>query len=148
MAYPNYNPYYVTVNVVQSQTAFENFFYTFVTYELTSRGIMSLALQQELDRGIITRLVARRLAGTSNVSKLAYFSELVTTPPRSFAQGIPEYDNWYRDTYLLRNEVIHRGKMMSHKNRGKTHSNPLRVLLPSLIRTGETSLSVNNDPTC
>lgn len=98
------------LSVVQSQNAFENFFYTFVTYELTSRGSMSPELQQQLNLGNITRTMNKRLAGTSKMSKLTYFSKLVTKPPRSFAEDIPEYDNWYTDTYTLRNEVIHSGK--------------------------------------
>jgi hypothetical protein len=83
--------------VVEAQTAFESFFYSFVKHELVRRGIMTPDFQKELAKPGLTR-------------KLEYFSLLVTTPPRSFKKGVSEHDNWHDKTYLVRNKVIHEGR--------------------------------------
>jgi len=96
--------------VIEAQTAFENFFYTYVTYELGRRRLLSPTLQAELDKPGFRAKVSRSIAGRRDVDKLEYFSSLITTPPRAFAKGVPEHDDWYRLASLLRNEVIHKGK--------------------------------------
>lgn len=96
--------------IVESQTAFENFFYTFTKYELLRKKCMTLTLQDELDKGLITRPIGKGVAGRKGMDKLAYFSQLVTTPSRSFANGVTEHDNWFSQTYEMRNKIIHRGK--------------------------------------
>lgn len=96
--------------VVEAQTAFENFFYTFVTYLLRQRHSLSPTLQSELDKPGFRAKVSRSVAGRRGLDKLEYFSSLITTPQRSFAKGVMEHDNWYAQAYLLRNEVIHGGK--------------------------------------
>ncbi len=92
--------------VVEAQTAFESFFYTFVNHELVRKRMMTPALQEELDKSGLRRSVS----GKKGMSKLEYFSLLVTTPSRPFTKGVVEYDNWFHKTYELRNKVIHEGK--------------------------------------
>jgi len=96
--------------VVEAQTAFESFFYSFVNHELVRKGKMTSTLQEELAKQGLNRDIKRSVSGKKGVDKLEYFSLLATTPPRSFKRGVPEYDNWYDKTYSVRNEVIHEGR--------------------------------------
>ncbi|MFC1993371.1 hypothetical protein ACFLV3_06165 [Chloroflexota bacterium] len=96
--------------VVEAQTAFENFFHTFVDYELRRKKLMSPILQRQLDKGTLTQPIKRSVAGLASIDKLAFFSKLVTDPPLSFSMGVAERDKWYLHTYKLRNYVIHKGK--------------------------------------
>ncbi len=96
--------------VVEAQTAFESFFYSFVNYELVRKEMITPALQKELGNPGLKRNIKPNVSGKSKMSQLEYFSLLVTTPPRSFTRGVPEYDNWSDKTYSVRNEVIHEGR--------------------------------------
>lgn len=97
--------------VVEAQTAFESFFYAFVGHELLKKGLMTSTLQAELDRpSTLKQKGLKNSASGKKLDKLELFSSLVTTPPRSFAKGVTEHDNWFNQTYELRNKVIHRGK--------------------------------------
>lgn len=96
--------------VVEAQTAFESFFYSFVNHELVRKGKLTPALQKELAKPGFNREISGSVSGKKGVDKLGYFSLLVTTPPRSFTRGVAEYDNWFVKTYLVRNEVIHQGR--------------------------------------
>jgi len=97
--------------VVEAQTAFESFFYTFVRHQFVRKSLMTSILQTELDRpGGLKREIKKSVSGKTRVDKLEYFSYLVTTPPRSFAKDVTEHDNWFNQTYILRNKVIHEGK--------------------------------------
>ncbi|MFC1938025.1 hypothetical protein ACFLWY_05675, partial [Chloroflexota bacterium] len=96
--------------VVEAQSAFESFFYSFVNHELVRRGMMTPALQEELTKPGLRNEIKRSIAGKKGMTKLEYFSFLVTTPPRYFTKGMPEYDNWYHKTYSLRNQVVHQGR--------------------------------------
>ena len=96
--------------VVEAQTAFESFFYSFVNHELVRKGMMTPALQKELAKPGLNRDIKPSVSGKSRMNQLEYFSLLVTTPPRSFTKGVPQYDNWFHKTYSVRNEVIHQGR--------------------------------------
>ena len=98
--------------VVEAQTAFESFFYAFVRHELLKKGLMTSTLRAELDKPTpLKQKILKNPAGGKDLDKLEFFSSLVTTPPRSFANGIAEHDNWFQKTYLVRNKVIHQGKI-------------------------------------
>jgi len=97
--------------VVEAQTAFEAFFYSFVNHELVRKGLMTPALQKELANPGLKRNIKPSVSGKRKMSQIEYFSLLVTTPSHSFTSGVPEYDNWFDKTYSVRNEVIHRGRI-------------------------------------
>ncbi len=96
--------------VVEAETAFESFFYSFVNHELVRKGMMTPALRKELAYPGLKRDIKPKVSGKSKMSQLEYFSSLVTTPRRSFTRGVSEYDNWSDKTYSVRNEVIHEGR--------------------------------------
>lgn len=96
--------------VVEAQTAFESFFYTFVRHELVRKSLITPILQTELDKPGLKSKIKKSVSGKTGVDKLEHFSYLVTTPPCSFAKGVTEHDNWFNQTYSLRNQVIHEGK--------------------------------------
>lgn len=81
-----------------------------MNHELVRKGMMTSTLQKELDKPGLHSKIKRGVADKEGMTKLEYFSFLVTTPSCYFVKGVPEYDYWYRKTYSVRNEVVHQGR--------------------------------------